>query len=63
MGMNVYVQIRGVAQPAKIDADKVEDKDAQNEIRHRLIIFKQDAKVGEFKGAIVDGWWCQSDIE
>jgi len=51
----IYVQIHGVAQPAKIKADKFE-RDGQE-----YILKLGDNQVGLFNYGSVQGWWIQDD--
>jgi hypothetical protein len=61
----VYIQVHGVEKPVRLFADKVEhqavDATGNGDNAPGLIISKGQEKVGEFKDAIVDGWWYQDE--
>ena len=60
----VYIQIHGAEKPARIEADKVEHKRAEDSNvvgDYILALSLGEAKVGEFKGPVVDGWWIQDE--
>ena len=59
----VYVQVKGVEKPAKVQADKVEmEKVASNTSGdYKFVVKLGDALVGEFKGHSVDGWRIQNE--
>jgi hypothetical protein len=47
----VFVQVQGVAEPVRIEADKVETKPGH------VTLKKGDTIVGEFSTGQVQGWW------
>jgi hypothetical protein len=61
----VYVQVHGNEKPAKIEADKVEEKKIQSAHAgdFELIITSKGAQVAKFQGLVVDGWWIQEEGE
>jgi hypothetical protein len=51
----IYVQMKNIEKPAKVEADKVEN-DGKNV---RLILKKGDETVGDIDANHVIGWWKQ----
>ncbi|HEY1759257.1 MAG TPA: hypothetical protein VGG72_28045 [Bryobacteraceae bacterium] len=61
MARLIHIQVRGHEAPLTIKADKVEEVGPQNErgTPRLLRITSGDEIIGEFKDAMVDGWWIQ----
>jgi hypothetical protein len=58
----VYIKVSGTEAPIRTEADKVEKHDiGQMKGQYLLILKKNNQDVGEFDGAIVQGWWIQDE--
>lgn len=58
----VYVQVRGVTQPAKIRADKAEFIGPQTNPDKLMVKLGNDT-VGQFDAHSVQGWWIEDEPE
>jgi hypothetical protein len=63
MAKVVYIKVSGTETPIRTEADKVEKRDVPRTTtgQYLLILKKNEQEVGEFDGAIVQGWWIQND--
>jgi hypothetical protein len=60
MSSIIRVQIRGVDAPVAISADEIKEEITSSGIEPTRLKLTLDGKqVGEFKSAIVDGWWIE----
>jgi hypothetical protein len=57
----VYVQVKGVEKPVKIEADKMEESGLKGTNDHRFSLKLKDVQVGQFTGHAGDGWWIQDE--
>lgn len=57
----VYVQVRGVEKPAKIEADSAEEVGELGTREFTLSIKAGEKEIGKFRGNEISGWWIQDE--
>ena len=65
MSKYVYVQVHSNEKPAKIQADKVEERKRASSTAgdFDLVLSSKGEEVGKFRGHVVAGWWIQEEGE